>query len=472
MDNQEPQNTKKKKKQKVSKGSKVNALVILVCIDMIGFMASLYVLKAFDDANLFLIPAALTLVMSVITAMVYVQMRHQDEDDRQRVAGDVAEALSTIIEITKNDQQLMDKKIDDLSEEYQVPAQEIINALKALAKVSLGRSKENATALINSNEAVVTQVMDLQDKIDALENTVNKSAENDLSKVIDDNSHKVVVGLDDLTHDVQRLEQDMRRLEKVTKDLEMHPPVIQGMPVQPQPASEIQTNTATDTDSKELNDATTLPESLTLEIKEPDDSDEFENTDESDLDLSNDLEPPVDDETESVTEEDLTNEPDEVIDDSDDLDLDSFNTDEVEENPNRQMTSEEIEAAFAAANNAEEEPTVDEISELVEESAPEPAEEEPEPEPAPEAEKSEPTVDLSDPNKQLSADEIAALFAHAGNNGDGQSDSGTEEKQDEKEEKPQEDTQNAASPVAPEPSGDPNRMMTPEEIEALFSNVS
>jgi len=531
MDNQEPQ---KKKKDKASRGSRVNALVILICIDLIGFMASLYVLKAAKDANLYLIPAALTLVMSVITAMVYVQMRHQDEENRQRIAGDVADALSAIIQITKNDQQMMDKKIEDLSEEYKVPAQEIINALKALAKVSLGRSKENATALINSNETVVAQVMDLQDKIDSLEKTVDAASNNDLSKVIDDNSHKVAVGLDDLTHDVQRLDQDMRRLERVAKDMEIHAPVIQSVQTQPAPAEKNEKDIPSDPDlydnSKELNEETTCDEPYVqanaeeAEVKPAALQDESDDSESDDIqDLSSELEPPADDETETATDEDLTSLLDAVPEDTDDVetgndDLDLTIDDESEDQeigpddlsldldePASEPADESV-AEEAVAEEAEAEPSEEPELSIEPESTPEPEEEqaaEPEPTPEPEEEQaaeaepvSEPEpvqevepepapasdIDLSDPNKKLSPDEIAALFAQATKSPEPASEEEPviDEQPVSEKNVPDDtpagasgtDSDNAEAAPAPDTDGDPNRMMTPEEIEALFSNVS
>ncbi len=74
--------------------------------------------------------------------------------------------------------------------------------------------------------------------------------------------------------------------------------------------------------------------------------------------------------------------------------------------PNKAMSPDDIAALFAALGGAEEEEPAPEIS--VEE---EPAAVEAEPEPAPAI----PEVDLSDPNKAMSPDDIAALFAAMGN---------------------------------------------------------
>ena len=77
----------------------------------------------------------------------------------------------------------------------------------------------------------------------------------------------------------------------------------------------------------------------------------------------------------------------------------------------------------------------------------------PEPEPEPEPEK--PAMpDLSDPNKQLSPDEIAALFANMG---------GDSTPEPEPEPEPEQ-------PAMPDLS-DPNRQLSPDEIAALFANL-
>lgn len=93
------------------------------------------------------------------------------------------------------------------------------------------------------------------------------------------------------------------------------------------------------------------------------------------------------------------------------------------DDPNKQLSADEIAALFAAADPV------------------------PKKEPAPEPVKVEPITD--DPNKQLSADEIAALFAAA-------------------DPAPKKEPE----PVKIEPvSDDPNKQLSPEEIAALFASL-
>ena len=127
----------------------------------------------------------------------------------------------------------------------------------------------------------------------------------------------------------------------------------------------------------------------------------------------------------------------------------------VADDPNKMLSPDDIAALFATADST----TADAAP------AEEPAEEEPftptftvvgkeEPEPEPEPVASTPTVgDVSDPNKQLSPDEIAALFAAA-------------------EPAPKKEPAPAPEPVAVTPvSDDPNKQLSPDEIAALFASI-
>lgn len=530
MDNLKPETTKEnRKKQKDSRGGAVNALVILICIDLILFFASIYILKAEPDPHIFLIPAALTLVVSVITAMVAVQVKRRDSSEKERLAGDVAEALKAIIEITSSNEKKMDDKLDELSDEYQIPAQEIINAVKALAKVSLGRSKENATALINSNEAVVTQVMDLQDKIDALEKKVAEVDEKQFATDTGDNFHKVIRSIDDMNQDLERMDQDIRRLEKATRDIEMRPPVMMQTPVIQQAQAPVQSAVTADQQSKEseeensevLNNDTTEP--LKSENQQNQDYDESEDISEEpeigldDINIDDDQESEETTEPEKETEteaEDLTTEQEipaeEIAPADDDLTIDEpseeivADEEPVSGDPNKQLSPDEIAALFAQASapanteSTEPSPAEDITKEEPEkQSQPEPAAEEVEQEPQPTSEPTPtpvpaPTVS-EDPNKKLSPDEIAALFAQASapsepeqtdetsNDSAQVDDSATTASETEATTSSSTDNTGsteteAATDTGSKPdiqvTGDPNRMMTPEEIEALFSNVS
>ncbi len=110
----------------------------------------------------------------------------------------------------------------------------------------------------------------------------------------------------------------------------------------------------------------------------------------------------------------------------------------VMDDPNRAMSADEIAALFAAANGGGSAPM-------------------PEPEPEPEPIVVEAPV-MDDPNRAMSADEIAALFAAA--NGGGSA--------------PMPEPEPEPEPVVVEAPviDDPNRAMTPDEIAALIASMN
>ncbi len=123
--------------------------------------------------------------------------------------------------------------------------------------------------------------------------------------------------------------------------------------------------------------------------------------------------------------------------------------------PNKAMSADDIAALFATLGNTAEPAAAEEPEPMPEISV------EAEPEPAPVI----PEVDLSDPNKAMSADDIAALFATLGN---------TAEPAAAEEPEPMPEISVEAepepAPVIPEVDlSDPNKAMSPDDIAALFA---
>ena len=115
--------------------------------------------------------------------------------------------------------------------------------------------------------------------------------------------------------------------------------------------------------------------------------------------------------------------------------------------PNKKLSPEEIAAMFANADSVSvpeevEEPVVDSEPEIVAEPA---------------VEEASPMPDLSDPNKKLSQEEIAAIFANA----------------DDSMSEPADEPVAASEPeIPPMPDlSDPNKKLSDDEIAALIANL-
>ena len=123
--------------------------------------------------------------------------------------------------------------------------------------------------------------------------------------------------------------------------------------------------------------------------------------------------------------------------------------------PNKKMSPDEIAALFA---NMSGDAPKEEVKEEPKPVEPEPAVEEPV------AEEKPPMPDLSDPNKTMSPDEIAALFANMSDDAP---------KQEDKPVEPEPIVEEpAAEEKLPMPDlSDPNKTLSPDEIAALFANM-
>ena len=59
----------------------------------------------------------------------------------------------------------IDDKIDILQASSKVPTEEIVNAQKGVAKAVISRSRENAEAIIASNDQVMDRISEFEEKL-------------------------------------------------------------------------------------------------------------------------------------------------------------------------------------------------------------------------------------------------------------------------------------------------------------------
>ena len=329
-------------------------------------------------------------------------------------------------------------KIEILQKESKIPTEDIINAQKGIAKVVINRNKENADAIMNSNEQ-------LMETFERLENKLKES--NDF--IIESQKNVIYDNLKDIMEKQQVLSDGI-------KDMEIRlSQAITANPIQFTANVEMPKQTTDAPQSAPTMEA--IPEPVVEEaaIDEP--------------------EPVAVIEPEPVIE---APEPEPVVEPSpvaEEAVADTTNSD-----PNRQLSADEIAALFASANASATEPELEPAEKVITEpvtEAPQVPEPEPVVEPSPAAEEAVADTTNSDPNRQLSADEIAALFASANA-------SATEPELEPAEKVITEPVTEAPQAPEPEPVSEPepakspvvdlnntNRNLTPDEIAALFSSM-
>ena len=337
----------------------------------------------------------------------------------------------------------IEDKLEVIEKLSKLPTDEIVGTQKGIGKVIINRSRENAEAIINSNEIVMDEMKEIKGAIDSR----NEALLGSCKSMNDDTVQQILLKQQDLLLELKNMELHlsnaiMQSQKNVAPAAVYAAPVMQQAPA-PAPVAEPVV--------EEPMPVVEEPEPI---IEEPA------------------LEPVIEEAAPVIEEpEPVVEEPEPIIEEPAPEPVVEEVAPVVEEpapaaapepdlsDPNKQLSPDEIAALFASMSDngvdKTPEPVVEEPAPVIEE--PEPVVEEPAPVVEESAPAAAPEPDLSDPNKQLSPDEIAALFA-----------SMTDEVTDSAPQPAVEEP-----PKAPEADlSDPNRQLSPDEIAALFSSMS
>ena len=401
----------------------------------------------------------------------------------------------------------IEDKLNYLEKAAKVPTEEIVNAQKGIAKVIINRNRENTEALINSNEQVMEQFTECSSTIADITKLLSAYKDEIVSeqkKTEEVNEQSIQVKMQDLLIQMKdmelRLNQAINQIQKVSYQQPMVAPTyIQQPQVNvAQPEAKPVENVQPEIKAVEKVEAETMSEpDLGVDMSVLENSDEVGSldvasdmgspdvpdsldVDASGLDIPDDLNPDAADlaaaedaladlEIPEVNEEPAitirqTPEPEPVVEASVPVEPEPIVEESVVEekppmpdlsDPNKKMSPDEIAALFA---NMSGDAPKEEVKEEPKPVEPEPAVEEPV------AEEKPPMPDLSDPNKTMSPDEIAALFANMSDDAP---------KQEDKPVEPEPIVEEPAAeekPPMPDLS-DPNKTLSPDEIAALFANM-
>ena len=364
-------------------------------------------------------------------------------------------------------------KLAYMEEASKIPTEEIVNAQKGIAKVIIKRSHENTDALMNSYEQLLDRFDTFQKGMDgfgtvagAYKDEILSACKDEISSVQKDGKEQehsqdkeiaaklqeIIIAMKDME---LRLNQTIMNSQKVVvSQPQVSVPV--ATPVEPQPAPQ-----------NHVEETPVEPEIS----PEPEESMEPEPEISPDLEESMEPEPEISPEPEESMEPEpeISPEPEESM--EPDLEI-------LPDIPEEESFEPEEEPPVMAADEIippDPEESIEEAEELVEpDPIPEDAiVEEANDENLPEEELS-PMPDLSDPNRAMSPDEIAALFANMGNDDNADKAGEPVEETVEPEDIPEPIEEPEAvkeAPLQPEEPADPNKALSPDEIAALFASM-
>jgi|GEM_PF-3100152 len=429
------------------------------CIAAVLILMEIYVMIRMPEQLLLmgflLIPFAID-VYVMVNAIINLSLLNKKSEKEKYDELYRAQTASYLI-VKKSFEELEDR-LNDLEDASAIPSDNLINAQKALAKVQLNRNKENTLAMIDSNEKLLEQIEEMQKNLKAMSTEHSERQEKLFDKTTEE-----------LKKEIDMLERKLERLQDTVRT-----PVSYIMPSQFQKEYK-GSEESVDGHKSRLDEAPDIDIDSELEAEEP-------KTAAEDISVENE---PEKDQLELNDKKDVDEESSAEIDaeSGDLLDLDNVQSDfeaaPIDIEPSLADTDSEIHETEQEINNPvreedeigpEEEPAEESALEpeqaVAEESAPEieqaVAEESgPEPEQAL-AEESAPEIEQApaeEPASMPSPAEESSSVAAA------DTESAAEGAIKAQENAPKEES------IGGLDMSDPNKVLSPEEIEKLFANI-
>lgn len=371
---------KKQKKAKIQ-------VIFLILISTLVILADFYAIINYPKE--YMLIAAITVIFmiclwGVISGFFSLSALKEDRREEQYDSIFKSEKASYLMLRKYFDE--IEGKIEILQKESKIPTEDIINAQKGIAKVVINRNKENADAIMNSNEQLMETFEHLENKLKESNDFIIESQKNVIYDNLKDIMEKQQVLSDSIKDMEIRLSQAITanpiqftanvEMPKQTIDAPQSAPAMEAIP---------------EPESVQANESEQIPEPIPVNEPEPV------------------VETPHVPEPEPVSETPHIPEPEPVVEPSpaaEEAVADTINSD-----PNRQLSADEIAALFASANAGATEPESEPAEKVITEPVTE-APQAPEPEPVSEPEPAKsPVVDLNNTNRNLTPDEIAALFS-------------------------------------------------------------
>ena len=334
-------------------------------------------------------------------------------------------------------------KLAYMEEASKIPTEEIVNAQKGIAKVIIKRSHENTDALMNSYEQLMDRFDTFQKGMDGFGTVAGaykdeilsackdeissvqkggKEQEHSQDKEIAAKLQEIIIAIKDME---LRLNQTIMNSQKVVvSQPQVSVPVATPVEPQPAPQNHVEETPVEPEISPEPEESMEPEPEISLEPEEDMEPEILPDIPEEE-DLKPEEEPPI-----MAADEIIPPDPEEAIEEAEEL---------VEPDPIPE------DAIVEEANDGN----------------------------LPEEELS-PMPDLSDPNRSMSPDEIAALFANMGNDNNADKVEEPAEETVEPEDIPEPIEEPEAvkeAPLQPEEPADPNKALSPDEIAALFASM-
>ena len=458
------------KQKKDSYNLRIVTAVLVLTVLVLG---ELYVMINYPSNYVALIVLTVVALADIyILIASAIQKNYKKEIDQYEQYDNLFKSEKASYLVTRKSFEDIADQLDRIEEAAGSPTKDIIDAQKSIAKVTISRNKENTDALMNSNDKLLEQIFNLSDRLDKLEKNMLEQ-----QRIVVENANK------DLLLKQQEMAASVKEMElSICNTILAEIGKINGAPAVTYTAAPVQPSSAAPVEEVMPEEPEAPIEEVMPEEPEAPNDEVMPEEPEAPIDevMPEEPEAPIDE----VTPEEPATEPETAAEDMPDLaEDDLLNIDALFGNDEAAETTKDVaeETGSAEVNNEPEpeEPIgFDDTLGF--------ADEEPE-EPAFTEEMvntiDEPVTEMnSDPNHMMTPEEIAALIANA----DAAAEEAPVVTEDaiSEESEPITEEESVSEPVVEEPEAEepaaepvietnsnPNHMMTPEEIAALFANM-
>ena len=204
--------------------------------------------------------SVLTMAGMAVTLFLREKQKERDRkemDERVEYIFKTEKAMFLLIKKTEDQFSSLDRKLEDSIEE-------VIKTQKAAAKIMVNRSRENADAIMNSNDKVMERFLDYEEKLDQNNELIGAqkaSAEENFGKIVEKQT-EIAASVDNLLDSVKKeIEQLADRLESSIQTVAEHEaaPSMDSFGIH-EPEYRVQVDTAADANTSAANEFMAVPE--------------------------------------------------------------------------------------------------------------------------------------------------------------------------------------------------------------------
>ena len=193
---------------KKPKKIEVNRIMIFISSILIPFLWIDLYLVSKNTSKLMVVGIIAALIL-VWTGLLVTYIHRMKNEEKAHSDEQVEELLRTG-KANYLMQKKLAEKIDNIGEKDAVPADEIITAQKAIAKLMLARNKENTDALMHSNEQVIEKTLEVEEKLSENSQQIMDMQKNQMDEKLQELMQSQKLVLDNLNDVKESLQSDMQ----------------------------------------------------------------------------------------------------------------------------------------------------------------------------------------------------------------------------------------------------------------------